>query len=172
MVRATNTSAAIYSMYSLIFLVSCWVASVDEWKSEASMVVTIIVVILFLPATHLTYKRKWKHTQQADLLWVLPKVVAGGCQKYTVSLDGSTLHQQHHIKQDATLSESQQALQQAAGMGWTSVGLSARAAWGASSSYLSILSHGTTLMFRLHYSYLSSTNIIRRISYIVFKRLM
>lgn len=64
----------------------------------------------------------------AHLLGFLPEVIAGGCQKYPVGLDGSTLHQQHHIVQDATLSQSQQSVQQAAEMGRACVGLTARTA--------------------------------------------
>lgn len=47
----------------------------------------------------------------------LPKIITRSSHEDPVSLDGSTLHQQDHIKQDAALSESQQAVQQAAEMG-------------------------------------------------------
>lgn len=41
--------------------------------------------------------------------------------------DGSTLHPQHHVEQHAPLSEGQQAVQQAPEVGWTPVGVPARA---------------------------------------------
>lgn len=52
--------------------------------------------------------------RHGDLLWLLPEVITGGCQEDPVGLDGPTLHQEHDVKQDATLPESHQAVQQAA----------------------------------------------------------
>lgn len=62
-------------------------------------------------------KEKVKVNDNSPCCDILPKIIARGCQQYTVGLDGPTLHQQHHVKQDAPLSESQQAVQQAAEMG-------------------------------------------------------
>lgn len=64
-------------------------------------------------------------------------------------LEGSTLHQQHHIEQDAPLSESQQAVQQAFEVGWTPVGVPARSSR-ACRTQLSILSRDRVLVLRLH----------------------
>jgi len=47
---------------------------------------------------------------------VLPEIITIGCQKYTVGLDRSTLNHQHNIEEDATLSETEQAVEQAAEM--------------------------------------------------------
>lgn len=85
-----------------------------------------------------------------------PKIVTGRCQKYTVGSDGSTLHQQHHIIQNPGLSESRQAVQQAADIGWTCVGPSAQAVGRGSAPSprppLSILSHRTVLISGLRQS--------------------
>lgn len=58
----------------------------------------------------------------------LPEIITRGCQEYTVGLDRSTLHQQHHIEQDAGVSERQQAVQHALKMGRTSEALPNRTA--------------------------------------------
>lgn len=81
-----------------------------------------------------------------------------------MGLYGTTLHQEHHIKQEATLPESHQAVQQAAEVGGTPEGLSALAAGGSGApshwTQLSVFSHGRKLVLRLHGVYLTSINVI------------
>lgn len=81
-----------------------------------------------------------------------------------MSGDGSTFHQQHHVKQDAPLPESQQAVQEAPEVGRTPValpvlatrraGAGARASASSSSSSfrtrLAALRRGPVLVFGLH----------------------
>lgn len=79
-----------------------------------------------------------------------------------MSGDGSTFHQQHHVKQDAPLPESQQAVQEAPEVGRTLValpvlatrraGAGARASASSSSSRtrLAALRRGPVLVFGLH----------------------
>lgn len=42
-----------------------------------------------------------------------------------MGLDGLALHHEHYVKQDATLPQAKQPIQQAAGMGTTSICLAA-----------------------------------------------
>lgn len=99
-----------------------------------------------------------------------PEIVAGGSQQNAVGLDGSTLHQQHHVVQDAALSQSQQAVQQAAEVGRTRVGLPARAVRRAGApsrqTHLSVLGHGSVLLSELRHRRLShhAAHVIRAAS--------
>lgn len=77
-----------------------------------------------------------------------------------MSGDGSTFHQQHHVKQDAPLPESQQAVQEAPEVGRTLValpvlatrraGAGARASASSSRTRLAALRRGPVLVFGLH----------------------
>lgn len=99
-----------------------------------------------------------------------PEIVAGRSQQYAVGLDGSTLHQQHHVVQDAALSQGQQAVQQAAEVGRTRVGLPARAVQRAGApscrTHLSVLGHGSVLLSGLRHRRLShhAAHVIRAAS--------
>lgn len=90
----------------------------------------------------------------------IPEIITRGCQKYAVGLNGSTLHLQHHVKQDATLPENQQSVHQAPNVRWTSVGFAARAVWRTSAprswTQLSFLSHSKTRTLGLHRVHLST----------------
>lgn len=112
----------------------------------------------------------WAESCECPLRLPSPEIVAGCSQQNAVGLDGSTLHQQHHVVQDAALSQSQQAVQQAAEVGRTRVGLPARAIRRAGApsrrTHLSVLGHGSVLLSGLRHRRLShhAAHVIRAAS--------